>query len=159
MDKDIHMMPAEEMPVMMLVNEISKLFFDRMRRECEKINVQHGYNHILFHLSRRDGITQLDLVRMTHLKAPTVSVALQKMEYEGLVRRETDKQDQRQTRVYITDKGMALDSRLREKVAEIESVAITGIDNENEKILKEYLIIMRKNILEERGTKIKNEAD
>ena len=99
----------------MFINDISRLFMHRVRRECERSGISHGHHKLLMELFQNEGSTQLQLVQRTHLTAPTVSVALGKMESEGLVRREADTEDMRQVKVYLTDKG-------REKVDSVRSI-------------------------------------
>ena len=44
MEKDRHFgPPPEEIPLMMLINEISRLFHNHMRRENERIGLQEGF--------------------------------------------------------------------------------------------------------------------
>lgn len=143
--------PPEEMPIMMLVNELSRMFHNRMRAEGEKIGMQEGFRHLLFHLAREDDLTQLDLVRRAHLKAPTVSVALRKMEDAGLVTRTTDPNDQRQTRVRLTDKGRRLDNRMRENIRKTETLVAEGLSEEERQTLRRMLLRVRRNLLEQEG--------
>lgn len=89
----------------MMTNEVSKLFRDIINREVEKLGVQNGYRQLLFHLSRMDGVSQLELARATHLKAPTVSVTLKGMEADGLVVRRGDENDARVIHVYLTERA------------------------------------------------------
>lgn len=142
-----HGPPPEEMPLMMLVNELSRLFHNHMRAESERIGMQDGFRHLLFHLTREDNLTQLDLARRTHLKAPTVSVALRQMEEAGLVTRTADPEDQRQIRVRLTDKGRELDDRQREKIREAEELFARGLSEEDKQTLKTLLLHMRRNVL------------
>ena len=69
-----------------LCNEISRLFRARMREtvDIDGVMTQPGAHLVLAFLAARDGITQLDLVNATHLRAPSVSAILKKMEEEGL---------------------------------------------------------------------------
>ncbi len=114
----------------MLVGDLSKLFFDGIRAHAEGRGVSNGCRLILFHLMHGDGRTQLELSRLTNLQAPTVSVTLGKMEADGLVRRETDEKDQRQTRVYLTDAGRALDAVIRAEIRTLEETAMAGVTQE-----------------------------
>lgn len=132
----------------MLINEISKLFHDRMRINSEKLGFQNGYRQVLMTLARGDGITQLDIADATHLKAPTVSITLKQMEKEGLVTRVTDEKDMRKTRVYLLDKGQELDDKLREKIHEMEEIMLHGFDKEEEQQLLGYLKRIRDNIID-----------
>lgn len=97
-----------EKTTLMKLIDISKLFKDYMRKESDKIGLKCAYRPILFHLIMNEGLTQAEIAEKTLLKAPTVSLTLQKMEYEGLIVRKTDEEDQRQTRVYSTEKGLEI---------------------------------------------------
>lgn len=135
----------------MLISEIAKLFHDKMNQNSETLGFKNGYRQILRHLARRDGITQIDLVRATHLKAPTISVTLKKMEEEELVRRVTDEKDQRQTHVYLTDKGREMERVFFGKIMETEEILLRNISIEEKETLCAILKKVRGNILDEMG--------
>ena len=59
-----------------------------------------------------EGSTQLELAHLSHLKPPTVCIAMQKMEDLGYVIRKTDEKDMRQVRIYLTEKGRERNRRL-----------------------------------------------
>jgi DNA-binding MarR family transcriptional regulator len=134
-----------------LISEIAKLFHDKMNQNSETLGFKNGYRQILRHLARRDGITQIDLVRATHLKAPTISVTLKKMEEEELVRRVTDEKDQRQTHVYLTDKGRKMERAFFGKIMETEEILLRNISVEEKETLCAILKKVRGNILDEMG--------
>lgn len=71
----------------MFINDISHLFSHMVRRENERRGISESYRKVLMFLSHDDGVSQLTLVQKTRLTAPTISVALAKMESEGLVER------------------------------------------------------------------------
>ena len=154
----MHLKPCEkknrEPNANMLIGEISKLFQDKMAKSSEKLGFKNGYRQILRHLVHEDGVTQIDLVRTTHLKAPTISVTLKKMEEEGLVRRETDKIDQRQTHVYLTDKGREAERAFFAKIRETEAVMFDGLSAEETETLRQLLKKVRNNLLNEMGLPI-----
>jgi MarR family transcriptional regulator, organic hydroperoxide resistance regulator len=58
-------------------------------------------------ISHREGITQAELAESLGVSRPTVTVMLQKLEKQGVVERRTDPDDQRYTRIYLTDEGRA----------------------------------------------------
>jgi DNA-binding MarR family transcriptional regulator len=119
----------------MFINDISKMFKCTVHRETEREGISHGCQKMLMLLAHNDGITQLDIVKGTRLSAPTVSVALAKMEADGLVVRKTDKHDLRQVRVYITDKGRETDEFMRSKFKETEEIMLRGIPKEEQEQL------------------------
>ncbi len=117
-------------PPSMLINEISKLFNDRMRQKTEALGMAEGWRRMLFHLSRNDTLTQLELARRTHLSTPAVSVTLQKMEAEGLVDRKADPNDQRAILVQLTEAGREADRNVRCAIRETEQQMLEGITPE-----------------------------
>ncbi len=139
----------------MLIHEIARLMGDKIRsggiggsEEGHPIAQRSG-RLIMMELSREDGRTQLDLVKATHLKAPTISVALQKLEADGFVSRVPDESDLRAMRVYLTDKGRALDDALRKRVEAEEHAAASVLTEEECNVLCELLLKIRGNLLDE----------
>lgn len=130
----------KESPVS-LANDISKLFEAQMRIEMLKNGMRTSYRHLLQPLSIKDGVTQLDLVKITKLKAPTVSTTLRNMEADGLVSRETDKDDARATRVYLTDKGREIDKKMRSSNTKIEKIFLSALTAEEQ---EELIALMKK---------------
>ncbi|HCJ42389.1 MarR family winged helix-turn-helix transcriptional regulator [uncultured Ruminococcus sp.] len=133
----------------MFVNDVSRMFMHRVRRECEKNGVPNGYHKILMELSHNDGATQLQLVKLTHLTAPTVSVALGKMESEGLVTRQTDTADMRVMKVCLTDKGRGKVESVREIFHRADDALVKGIPQEELDSAMKVLRKMLENLLEE----------
>jgi DNA-binding MarR family transcriptional regulator len=66
-----------------------------------------GRAMVLGALAGHDGISQKDLAEKMHLARPTITIMLQKMEHEGLIERWDDPDDQRLTRIRLTDAGRA----------------------------------------------------
>ena len=117
----------ENYNVMMRVGDISKLHRDYIRRESEQDGLPSSSRLLLFHLAHMEpGVTQLQLVKAARLKPPTVSVTLQKMEADGLVIRRSNERDLRQTLVYLSDKGRAIDDRIRESFDKCDALALRG---------------------------------
>ena len=81
---------------LMLVNEISKVFDGIMAKCPENVFFNEKTSRlIIMILSHRDGLTQSELVKATHMKGSTVSVAITKMEETGYVKRLNNQYDLR----------------------------------------------------------------
>ena len=121
-----------------LCNEISRLFRAHIRENDPQDGVmsQQGAHLVLSNLAAYDGINQLELVKATHLRPPTVSVILRRMETEELVIRKTDPDDRRAVRVYLTPKGKELDE-----------VALSGLSRDELSTLMSLLPKIRDNLL------------
>ncbi len=132
----------------MLINEISRLFRAKMSLyEPAGATRQDSVRQIMRQLAFHDGCSQLELVNRTHLKAPTVSVALRRMEEEGLVERKTDEIDLRVVRVYLSEKGRAHNQLIRERLHAVDDALMQGFSQEETEVLLQFLERMRDNIL------------
>lgn len=135
---------------MMLINEINRLMGDKIRSSGEEHPVgQKSGRLLLIELAKKDGRTQLDLVHATHLKAPTISVALQKLEKDGYVSRRPDEYDLRATRVFLTEKGRALDNKLRKRIHEEESEAMKNLTDSESETLMRLLNKIKNNLIDD----------
>ena len=94
-----------------------------------------------------DGVSQLELARATHLKAPTVSVTLKGMEADGLVVRKVDENDARVIHVYLTEKGRKTDDKIREIHHMLDSRMTEGIPQSELDALVATLTKLRDNML------------
>ncbi len=140
--------PPEENPVMIL-NSISRMFDFKARKIAETSYIRHSCRVILMRLARHDGLSQVELTEITHLKAPTVSLDIKKLESMGMVRREQSISDMRITRVYLTEKGKAFNRENFEALQEIDRSVMRGLTDEEIAAVTEILLKMRKNIIEE----------
>lgn len=131
----------------MLINDVSRLFDGRVRRETERAGFPQGYRRIVFHLSHSDGLTQNELTKLTHMKAPSISVQLQKMENEKLITRVSDENDMRKSYIYLTEKGRECEKFFISKCKETEEVMFSDFSEEELKVMKKYLKRITENLL------------
>lgn len=122
--------------VLMLIGDCNKLFVNQIRKKSEENNLSNCYHPIIFNLIRQDGLTQLEIVKLTRLKAPTISLTLQKMELEQLVIRKQDPKDARQIRVYLTEKGRAYDDDMRVIIKKLETQVLGKFNKDELKTLE-----------------------
>lgn len=72
------------------------------------IGLHVGQEMILCRLWQSDGLTQSELAEHLGVQLPTVNKMLSRMEKNSLVERCTDSRDCRISRVYLTEKGRAM---------------------------------------------------
>lgn len=129
--------------------EISKLILNHLRESTENLGVVNSYRPFLFHLDQHNnGLTQSELVELIHFKAPTVSLTIQKMEYEGLVKKEIDRNDQRVTRIFLTDKGKSYIEKIKQIHDEVEEYLTSLYSDEEKKVFLEYISRIKTKIKE-----------
>ena len=124
-----------------IVNEASYLFGEYVCRELEKIGMRYSYRHVLKPLIENESLTQLELVNITKLKAPTISITLRNMEREGIVSRQKNDNDRRETHVTITEKGKKMYKKVLVALAKAEKITLNGL---TDKELKSMRAIMNK---------------
>ena len=96
-------------------------------------------------LSFNNGISQNQLAREVHLKGSTVSIALDKMEKEGLIRREDSFTDKRKVNIYLTSKGYDLKKETDSVVERIEQKMLDNLSETNKYDMRQSLSIILNN--------------
>ena len=76
--------------------------------KAEPYDLAGGQMGLIFYLSRHDGVSQDELVRVLEVDKATVTRAIHKLEKAKLVKRQRDPIDLRVNRVYITAEGQSL---------------------------------------------------
>lgn len=127
--------------------QIEKLHYQRMHRLLEKINIYPGQPPLLIALTRKDGQSQKDLAEILHIKPATLTVMIGRMEKSGLVERRQDTEDQRVSRVYITDKGRKVCKQVTEIVNNMVKDCFNNFTEEEEALLRRLFMQIRDNLL------------
>lgn len=137
-----------------LCHEISHISRMRVREmnDSEDSAAPRGTRLVLSFLATGDGVTQQELVRATHLRAPTVSVIIKNLEDGGFIERRRDSSDMRSYRVYLTATGRALDEKNIEIIKQVDAIALKGLDAEETERLMELLGRIRDNLLRDKDT-------
>ena len=132
-----------------VVVEISRLLRYRAREGVEDVMAQHSARLVMSHLAVCGALSQLELVNLTRLKAPTVSVLLRRMEKEGYVTRTPSEKDRRVMLVTLTEQGRAFDRERLARISLNDTAAMQGFTKEEEAQLLEFLTRMRENLTKE----------
>ena len=129
-----------------LLMRICKLSRDRSRVLMAQIGIHCGQGIALRQLWRQDGVTQSELAHSLHIAPATVTIALQRMEKGGLVERRPDEQDQRISRVFLTDKGRFLRKKIEQNWRKLEKQVLSGFSEEEREAVYGYLLRIRANL-------------
>ncbi len=105
-----------------------------------------GQTPIMFALWRRDGQAQKDLAQRLHLSPPTVTVTVTRLEKAGLLERRRDPDDQRVSRVYLTERGRSLHETVVNAIRATDAECLAGFTSEEEAQLQSYLTRMTDNL-------------
>ena len=132
---------------MMIIHELSHIMRKALMDKSSELFGTTASSDIMRALAHQDGITQLDLVKITHYSAPAISTSLQKLEDQGYVSRDPDPGDRRAIRVSITEKGREAEKILLQTIKNFDKQIMQGISDDVRKLLIETLLAMRQNVL------------
>ena len=134
------MIQDDKKTLIMLVGDIHRQFGHKIR-ELEKNNgLGMSVNYILMELMKHGNLTQVELVEKIHMRPSSISVAIQKMEYEDLIERKTKDDDQRYSVICITEKGKKVCDEMRKKIYELDNSYTSQLDEEELELAKKVLV-------------------
>ena len=128
---------------------ISRLHRSAMREQSlfEGVMTQPGARLVMSFLAVHGELSQRELAELTHLRAPSISAILKKMEEASLVERRSNPEDLREIRVTLTDAGKELDRQVLAHLTESDARAVEGLSAEELDTLMILLARIRDNLL------------
>ena len=128
--------------------QVTRLHFLRSHNLMGNTEVHQGQGGLLVTLHFQDGQTQKELAHSIGVKPATMTVMIKRMEKNGLVKKEQDKEDQRTTRIYITEKGEAEYEKVQVIWDYMEKEMFANFTVEEKVIFRRLLLQMQSNFLE-----------
>jgi len=116
--------------------------FDRL---AVGLGVTRAQWKVLFKLTRRPGLRQVELADMLDLEPITLCRIVDRLEEAGLVERSRDPDDRRAWRLHVTTKAQPLIEKLQGVGAELVGEAFAGIDPKDIEITTKVLAQAREN--------------
>jgi MarR family transcriptional regulator, organic hydroperoxide resistance regulator len=134
-----------------ILANVSHLHRIRFQQLFDALGLYQGQPPLLRELWKQEGLTQTDLAARLKIAPATVTRMLQRMEKKGFIQRQPDADDQRITRVYLTDVGRAVQSKTEEVFRTLEEETFANLTVDERVILRRLLLQMRENLLEVTG--------
>ena len=121
------------------IKQVGGRVFERIlaQKDIDAFNGPQG--RILYILWQGDGIPISKLSKETGLAMTTLTGMLDRMETQGLVRRDRGDADRRKILIYLTEKAKALKSAYDEVTKEISDIYYKGFSEEEVRQLEAYL--------------------
>ncbi len=91
-----------------------------------ELGVHPGQLPVLKSVYENEGISLRELAKKIHVRPPTVTVTVQRLEKAGLVYKKTDPADLRVNHIYLTDEGRNIQARIRALLDENECTMTAG---------------------------------
>ena len=127
------------------------LYTARGIRTLSSLSLHPGQLPLLFVLSREEGLSMKALADRLHIKPPTVTVTVQRLERLGLVEKRADEEDQRACRLHLTPLGQKTLKEAFQLARENHLVATRGLSEEELQMMKHCFERMIENLQEDAG--------
>ena len=121
------------------VKQLSDRVFEKILNE-KKIDAFNGaQGRILYVLWQEDGISIKALSSQCGLAITSLTSMLERMEKQGLLRRESDEKDKRKTLLFLTDRAYALREDYEAVSAQMGAVFYEGFSEEEIRLFESFL--------------------
>ncbi len=131
-----------------LLGYICKANHNAAEKALADVGLHAGQEQFLSCLWVEDGQTQVELAQKMCVQPPTVNKMLARLESTGLVERRLDPEDNRFTRVYLTDAGQRLKQEVEQAFAQLEARVVAHLSLEERILLNRLLLQVYDNLKE-----------
>ncbi len=129
-----------------LFAQICRLKHARIHTLLEALGLYRGQPSVLQALWEHEGLMHTELARHLQVQPATITRMLQRMEKAGFVERRPDPEDQRVSRVYLTEAGQAVRADVQQVWRQLEEEAFAGFSLEEQALLRRFFLRIRENL-------------
>jgi MarR family transcriptional regulator, organic hydroperoxide resistance regulator len=134
-----------------LLANICHLHHNRFHQLLDGVGLYRGQPPVLRALWEQEGLTQSELAEMMKITPATMTKMLQRMEKTGFIQRKIDSEDQRVSRVYLTETGRAVQKEVESLFTQMEEDTFENFTLEEQVLLRRFFMQIRENLLNASG--------
>ena len=135
-----------ENSVTYILTQLAIAYRTYLEKAMGEIGLHSGQIFVLISLWRRDGQSQIDLVRSLSLTAPTVNKMVKSLTTSGHVECRKCDTDGRLMRVFLTDKGIQCQSLVAEQWSKIETQSYSNLTETEKLVLFQLFVKLKENL-------------
>jgi len=139
--------PPESESLDLLLAQICRLKHARVQALLETLGLYEGQPSMLRTLWAEEGQTHTELARRLRVQPATITKMIQRMQKAGFVERRSDPEDERVSRVYLTETGRAVQTDVRGVWHTLEKEAFAEFSGEERALLRQFFLQIRENLL------------
>jgi MarR family transcriptional regulator, organic hydroperoxide resistance regulator len=139
--------PPESESLDQLLAQVCRLKHARIQALLETLGLYEGQPSMLRTLWAEEGLTHTELAKRLRVQPATITKMIQRMQKAGFVERRPDPQDERVSRVYLTEAGRAVQTDVRGVWHTLEKDAFAQFTDEERALLRHYLLQIRDNLM------------
>ncbi len=126
--------------------QLAKEHRQRGEEALSQLGLHVSQELVIFVLWREEGLSQSELAARLRVELPTLTKAVQRMERAGLLIRQSDEEDTRVSRVYLTEQGRALYAPALTIWHDLEARMLQGMTEIEQALLRRLLQQMVSNL-------------
>ncbi len=135
-----------EQSLSFLLIQICKAHRSTAEQNLNCIGLHAGQEMFMMQLWEEDGQTQSQLAERLGVQPPTVNKMLSRMEASGLVTRRMDAEDNRVSRVYLTEASQQKQREVEEAWAQLEQRTLANLTLDERVVLRRLLLQVHANL-------------
>ena len=128
------------------IAHLNRLYDRRLQDALEDLGVAPGQFAPLVMLFEQDGLTQAELCRRINVEQPTMANTLDRMERDGLVKRQPDPGDKRRATVHLTPRAAEMRNTVMDRARKVSSQAVERMSANDQDTLFHLLARMSDNL-------------
>jgi DNA-binding MarR family transcriptional regulator len=129
-----------------ILNDVARLLRTAFDRRVRSLGLTRSQWWVLNHLFRNDGVTQSELADILEVEKATLGRLLDRLETKGWVRRESDADDRRAKRVFLTEEVEPALKGMRAAAADLRRDALAGLSAEDQTRFVDALLAVKANL-------------
>jgi MarR family transcriptional regulator, organic hydroperoxide resistance regulator len=129
-----------------LIARVCRLHHGRAHALLAELGLHRGQPSMLRALWKEDGLTHRELSERLRVQPSTITKMAQRMERAGFIERRPDPDDQRVSRVYLTEVGRDVQAKVEETWGTLEQETLVGFSTEEQEQLRGFLGRIRENL-------------
>jgi len=118
-----------------LTNLAARLFTYAIDSRLKPLGLTPGYLPIFFALTGDRALSQKALATAAAVEQPTMAATLNRMERDGLIRREPDPTDRRSSLITLTSLANSRIESVQAATDDVNTIALSGLDEDEQKQL------------------------
>lgn len=132
--------PLHRMTLGYLISLLARLLAQSLKARNGPDGILPGQYPIAVELLAQDGMSQRDLCEVVRIEQATMANTLKRMERDGLITRRQSAEDGRLATIHLTEAGARLTRAAVLNAAEVNGVALEGLDPAAQAALRDMLI-------------------
>jgi DNA-binding MarR family transcriptional regulator len=112
----------------------------------DNYGIYHGQAILLMTLSNQDGITHSDLAENLKISPAAISKVIKRLERANYIKRESDPNDERISRVYLLQDGYSVVSEIKQAFAQLDQIMFQGFDEEDQETFRDLIVRAQTNL-------------